>query len=648
MRINNLFNVIWKNVQKLNVAAIAAAGLIAGVSLVMGCANPAGDDSKNLTDFVAVTNITILLGDAPYSEENNTTAPGTAINLSAAAVEPETATNKAITWSIAKAEEISKLAEELAIDADDVLLDEAGDGVEAGAGAKFDVSEDAEGNSIDIVTPNSAGMLVLQAVIANGTAAGAYTRHFVIEAVDGYERVTGVVIQQNGGDVGETLTLSPNAQVQLSAVVTPEGASNTNISWSSSNAAVATVSDGGLVIAVSVGTAVITATGADNKSDSVTVTVAAGKGVYNSADDSFLAEIDSLAEGFEWIKNEGADNGEYTIKLADNEDVGVTYKLGTGASGDINSHTGIWINLKITLKSLAEETTVTLTKTVAGAMFIIYGDNASDVPTLILDSGITLHGMENNTAPLVNAGNSTDKRANFEMRQGSKIKGNKSSSTGGVDTTYASFTMSGGSIEYNESATSAGGAHTHDFTMTGGSINNNKATSGNGGGFSGNGTIILNGGRIIYNEAYRTSGAGSPSGGGLYVHNGNLTISGDTFIGYNKSYNTANSSKGYGGGIWFYATNEEHLFQMTGGTIAGNQTAATGAGIFISGTYARFSKTGGTIYGIDDGELSNKKLESSSVTTVRAIQVGSTSGPYRDTTAGPADNLTSNNNSELN
>ncbi len=61
---------------------------------------------------------------------------------------------------------------------------------------------------------------------------------------------------------------------QLTATVTPVGATNKNVAWSSANTAVATVNASGLVTAISAGSAVITATTADGaKTASSTLTV---------------------------------------------------------------------------------------------------------------------------------------------------------------------------------------------------------------------------------------------------------------------------------------------------------------------------------------------------------------------------------------
>lgn len=73
-----------------------------------------------------------------------------------------------------------------------------------------------------------------------------------------------------GGD----FTLDTRATKQLKAVVLPEDAINTEVSWSTSDASVATVSETGLVTGVKAGTAQITVTTVDGGfTDTVTVTV---------------------------------------------------------------------------------------------------------------------------------------------------------------------------------------------------------------------------------------------------------------------------------------------------------------------------------------------------------------------------------------
>lgn len=68
--------------------------------------------------------------------------------------------------------------------------------------------------------------------------------------------------------------MAPNAKKQLTAVVYPTDAANKNVTWTSSNDAVATVDSTGLVTANAVGTATITATTEDGRyTDTCVVTV---------------------------------------------------------------------------------------------------------------------------------------------------------------------------------------------------------------------------------------------------------------------------------------------------------------------------------------------------------------------------------------
>ena len=68
-------------------------------------------------------------------------------------------------------------------------------------------------------------------------------------------------------------TLSINETLQLKATVSPEDASNSNVTWKSSNELVATVDENGIVTARAKGTATITATADGGKKASCNITV---------------------------------------------------------------------------------------------------------------------------------------------------------------------------------------------------------------------------------------------------------------------------------------------------------------------------------------------------------------------------------------
>ncbi len=114
------------------------------------------------------------------------------------------------------------------------------------------------------------------------TAAGTYS--FTVTATNDYgsdsKEFTLTIDQQGTIHVTSVsldkanLELTEGETAQLTATVLPDNATNKNVTWSTSNASIATVDANGEVTAVSAGTATITAT-ADGKSATCTVTVTA-------------------------------------------------------------------------------------------------------------------------------------------------------------------------------------------------------------------------------------------------------------------------------------------------------------------------------------------------------------------------------------
>ena len=105
-----------------------------------------------------------------------------------------------------------------------------------------------------VVTGKLLGTTVITA------SCGGYSASCTVNVTDGTIRVTGVTLDKASAGlvVGET--------TQLTATVMPEGATNKEIKWTSSSNAVATVSDSGLVTALTEGTAQIRATSVSNGS----------------------------------------------------------------------------------------------------------------------------------------------------------------------------------------------------------------------------------------------------------------------------------------------------------------------------------------------------------------------------------------------
>jgi uncharacterized protein YjdB len=121
-----------------------------------------------------------------------------------------------------------------------------------------------------VATVNASGLI---------TAVAAGTATITVKTVDGNKTATSAItvatIPVSSVAVSPTsASLYAGNTQQLSTTISPENATNKNVTWSSSNTAIATVNSSGLVTAVSAGTATITATTQDgNKTASATITV---------------------------------------------------------------------------------------------------------------------------------------------------------------------------------------------------------------------------------------------------------------------------------------------------------------------------------------------------------------------------------------
>lgn len=104
-------------------------------------------------------------------------------------------------------------------------------------------------------------------------------------------KVTGVTLDQTD------LTLFTGQSEQLTATVTPDNATNKNVTWSSNDDTIATVDNNGNVTAVAAGTATITVTTADG-GYTATCTVTVKDPVYSMATDTAVLSFDSKTEGY--------------------------------------------------------------------------------------------------------------------------------------------------------------------------------------------------------------------------------------------------------------------------------------------------------------------------------------------------------------
>ena len=189
--------------------------------------------------------------------------------------------------------------------------------------------------------------------------------------------------------------------------------------------------------------------------------------------------------------------------------------------------------------------------------------------------------------------------ATFNMYGGS-ITGNKADIGGGVELGYqqynSKFNMYGGSITNNVANNGDGGGGVHilagTFTMYGGSITGNKADTNYGGGgvYLGNtiGKFVMKGGSITNNTA--------KNGGGVYVYDNGLTVTGDVTITGNK--NTDNEDENV------YLRNDRYSIDIgTDGLGENASIGVTTANSIAEGGYVKVATgankgyTKGTIFG---------------------------------------------------
>jgi hypothetical protein len=90
----------------------------------------------------------------------------------------------------------------------------------------------------------------------NPASTGSYVVHDFLKVYSGSVAVEGIVVSP----ASSTLTIGGNTTLQLTRTINPVAATNQMVSYATSNPSIATVNAGGLVTAVSVGNATITAT----------------------------------------------------------------------------------------------------------------------------------------------------------------------------------------------------------------------------------------------------------------------------------------------------------------------------------------------------------------------------------------------------
>lgn len=214
--------VTWSS-DNSRVAIVDANGLVTAVS--EGSAEIRATTSNGLWGSITITVIDTQVSSITLSESTVILRANEVFNL-IVTILPATATNKNIIWTV-----------------DDATVAEVGqDG---------------------LITAKSVGETVVTASTTDGSGLTANCRVTVIPTP-----ATSITLTVHG-----EIDLEINETVQLTAEVLPETATDKTVVWTSSNPSVATVTETGLVTAVSGGETVITAMNSAGQYDRVTVTV---------------------------------------------------------------------------------------------------------------------------------------------------------------------------------------------------------------------------------------------------------------------------------------------------------------------------------------------------------------------------------------
>ena len=223
--------------------------------------------------------------------------------------------------------------------------------------------------------------------------------------------VTGISLDQ------ESLTLEEGASETLTATVTPDTATDKTVTWSSSNASVATVDENGVVTAVSAGEATITVT-TDNgeKTDTCKVTVIAkkvdtvmitGTGVTGETEKTATMTAGGTLQLTATVTPENAANKEVTWSVENTEGSEVVSLSGTtGNSITVTAESGGKATITATAGGKTATCEVTVTVPVTGVTIKDSSENTTSA-TMTLSEGTTTTLQLTATVTPPNATNNT-------------------------------------------------------------------------------------------------------------------------------------------------------------------------------------------------------------------------------------------------
>lgn len=256
----------------------------------------------------------------------------------------------------------------------------------------------------DVVGYGANFSIMLNARRANRNTSGSiycYGAEIEVTYTAGNIAVTGVDIPSTASvDVGDTTTLT--------ATISPSNATNQNVTWSSNNTSVATVSSSGVVTGVSAGTAVITVTTADGGyTDTCTVTVSAV--TYTN-----FVQTNTLEAGKTYLIANGNTGSVYVMS---NQSAGSRLLAGVSAT--------------ITNGKLALKTSQVSNCSFACSLY----DSGNDITTVLMNGGSYLYS-DNSTGLRLYSASSMNR---FWHYNGTKFWLFKSTTTDGYTDTSSEY-----------------------------------------------------------------------------------------------------------------------------------------------------------------------------------------------------------------
>ena len=339
----------------------------------------------------------------------------------------------------------------------------------------------------------------------------------IVFTIESTVNVTGITLDKTEASMivgGETLTLTPT--------VAPGNATDKSVTWSSSNEAVATVSNDGVVTAVAAGTATITVTTTDGaKTATCAVTVAA------PAASTYTV---TLKEGTE-------DATSWTIAPVEATTTGV--EAGTEVKATYNGTKKVK-SVKAKKKAPAATDLSTINANyIASDGETLTGTLASNVKISIADGAtVTLNNVTiNGTNDSYWAGITCEGDATIILSGTNTVKGFYGDYPGIQAAAGKTLTINGtGSLTASSNGDGAGigggrGVACGNIEIQGGTITatGGEYAAGIGGAYNANwGNITISGGTVTATGGYRGAGIGGGKRGPANVSCGNITISGGT------------------------------------------------------------------------------------------------------------------------